>query len=73
MWDMMDEYPTGYDIAWTVHGALWAYGVALVDNALLEPLVSACRKAGQWECQLVIAPLRIDGGTGSPVNPIATI
>ena len=26
---------------------------------------------GRWEFLLVVAPLRIPGGTGSPVNPIA--
>jgi hypothetical protein len=27
--------------------------------------------AGQWSYLCVIAPLRLPGGTGSPVNPIA--
>jgi len=39
---MMDLTPNGYDIPWSVHGAIFAYGVALLDNALLEPLSRAC-------------------------------
>ncbi|MCY4653439.1 MAG: cyclase family protein, partial [Dehalococcoidia bacterium] len=37
-WDMMDASPNEYDIGWSVHGVIFAYGVALLDNALLEPL-----------------------------------
>ena len=32
----------------------------------------ACEQAGRWSFLCVIAPLRLHGGTGSPVNPIAT-
>ncbi|HEX2171759.1 MAG TPA: cyclase family protein, partial [Dehalococcoidia bacterium] len=70
-WDMMDVTPTGYDIPWTVHGAIFAYGIALLDNALLEPLANACAEEGRYEFLLTLAPLRVRGGTGSPVNPIA--
>ncbi len=70
-WDMMDLTPNGYDIPWSVHGAIFAYGVALVDNALLEPLARACAEERRWEFMLVVAPLRVVGGTGSPANPVA--
>lgn len=70
-WDMMDLVPNGYDIPWAVHGAIFAYGVALLDNALLQPLAEACAEEHRYEFMLVIAPLRVVGGTGSPVNPIA--
>ena len=33
------------------------------------PAVAAEEK--RWEFMLVVAPLRVPGGTGSPVNPIA--
>jgi len=46
VWDMIDHSPIGYDVAWAVHSALFAYGVALVDNALLEPLARACVEEG---------------------------
>jgi hypothetical protein len=45
--------------------------VALLDNALLEPLADACKEEGRDEFMLVIAPLRVIGGTGSPANPLA--
>ena len=70
-WDMMDAAPNGYDIPWSVHGVIFAYGVALLDNALLQPLAEACAQEGRYEFMLTINPLRVVGGTGSPVNPIA--
>ena len=70
-WDMMDFTPFGYDIPYSVHGVIFAYGVALLDNALLQPLAEACQEEGRYEFMLFIAPLKVEGGTGSPVNPIA--
>lgn len=46
-------------------------GVHLLDNLALAELASACAARGRWEFLFVVAPLRIPGGTGSPVNPIA--
>lgn len=69
--DMMDARPDDYQLPWTVHGAIFAYGIALVDNALLETLAHACAQEGQYEFMLTINPLKVIGGTGSPVNPIA--
>ena len=70
-WDLMDASPNEYGISWTVHGALFAYGVALLDNCLLEPLAVACAAEGRYEFMLTVAPLPVVGGTGSPVNPLA--
>lgn len=52
---------------------LVAMGVHLLDNLDLSGLQSACAELGQWDFQLTVAPLRIEGGTGSPVNPIAVL
>ena len=71
VWDMMDAVPNEYNLAWTVHGAIFAYGVALVDNSLLEPLADVCAEEGRYEFMLTVNPLRVLGGTGSPANPIA--
>jgi kynurenine formamidase len=72
VWDLMDARPSGYDgFGLSVHYALTAYGVALVDNALLEPLARACDEEGRYEFMLTLAPLPVVGGTGSPLNPIA--
>ena len=71
VWDMMDHSPNGYDLAWSVHGSIFAYGIGLLDNALLQPLAEACAQENRYEFMLTINPLRVVGGTGSPVNPIA--
>ncbi|MBI4200430.1 MAG: cyclase family protein [Chloroflexi bacterium] len=64
VWDM-------HDLPFSVHPVIWAYGMAVIDNALLEPLARACAAEGRYEFMLLVAPLPIAGGTGSPVNPIA--
>jgi kynurenine formamidase len=71
VWDMLDAVPHAYAVYRTVHYAIWAYGLALVDNALLQPLAGACAEEQRYTFMLTIAPLRVAGGTGSPVNPIA--
>ena len=52
---------------------LVAMGVHLLDNLDLSGLQAACAELSQWDFQLTIAPLRIEQGTGSPVNPIAVL
>ena len=51
--------------------ALNAMGVHLLDYLQLEQLAAACERSARWEFLFVAAPLRIRGGTGSPLNPIA--
>ena len=71
VWDMLDAYPSEPGLPWPVHGVVFAYGVALIDNAQLEPLAAACAEEGRYEFTLMVLPLRVEGGTGSPVNPVA--
>ena len=71
VWDITDVAPNEYDLIWTVHGIIHAYGVAILDNALVEPLAKACAEEGRYEFMLTVNPLVAVGGTGSPVNPIA--
>jgi kynurenine formamidase len=52
---------------------LVAMGLHLLDNLRLDALAEACARHERWAFQLTIAPLRVDRGTGSPVNPIATL
>jgi kynurenine formamidase len=52
--------------------ALVSLGVHLFDNCDLEALAEAAAARKRWEFLLTVAPLPIRGGTGSPVNPIAT-
>jgi kynurenine formamidase len=51
--------------------AITAMGVHLLDYLQFEDLVVACERAARWEFLLVTSPLRIVGGTGSPLNPVA--
>jgi kynurenine formamidase len=48
-----------------------AMGLWILDNADLEGLAEACAQRGKWEFMMTINPLRIEGATGYPVNPIA--
>jgi kynurenine formamidase len=68
-----DPAPSGVDgVAFPVHVlAINALGLHLVDYLQFEDLVPACEAAGRWSFLCVIAPLRLPGGTGSPVNPVA--
>jgi hypothetical protein len=70
---MLDSTPHPYDVTYTVHGAIQAYGLALVDNAVLEPLADTCAERGQDDFLLIVSPLLVPGGTGSPVNPVAVL
>jgi kynurenine formamidase len=51
--------------------AVNAMGLHLLDYLQLDTLAATCERLGRWEFLCVVAPLRIPGGTGSPVNPIA--
>ena len=53
--------------------ALNAMGVHLLDYLQLDDLATACAERGRWEFLFVAAPLRIPGGTGSPLNPLAIL
>lgn len=70
-----DPIPPGQvhrDWAMPIHMlALAGMGLHLLDNLDLELLARVCAELGRWSFQLVLAPLRIEGGTGSPLNPIA--
>ncbi len=59
-------------VAFPIHVlALNAMGVHLLDYLQFEDLVAHCEKTERWEFLFVAAPLRIERGTGSPLNPIA--
>lgn len=50
---------------------LWRSGVYLIEMLLLEELAAAITSGGTF--LFITAPLRIDGGTASPVNPVAVL
>ena len=49
-----------------------ALGMPLFDNCDLEAVAAEAARLNRWEFLLTAAPLPITGGTGSPLNPIAT-
>jgi kynurenine formamidase len=51
--------------------ALNALGVHLLDYLQLEDAARHSEAVGRWEFLFAAAPLRIVGGTGSPINPTA--
>jgi kynurenine formamidase len=51
--------------------AMAAMGMPLLDNMDLDRVAATCAEEGRWEFQFIAAPLRLPGGTGSPINPLA--
>ena len=72
-WDMMDAFPYDWEVRSTVHAAISAFGVALVDNCELSDLAQVCRAEKRYEFAFVLSPLFVEGGTGSPANPLALL
>ena len=68
-----DLIPSGYKtVTNPIHQiGLVQMGMWIIDNANLEELSETCKEKNRWEFMINIGPLRIVGGTGSPVNPIA--
>lgn len=61
----------GYDSP--VHAlVLVALGMPIFDNLDLDAVAAEAIRHNRWEFLLTTAPLRVGGGTGSPLNPIAT-
>ena len=55
-----------------VHQALLVWlGAGIVENLDLEELAATARRLNRYEFMLTFAPLPVEGGTGSPVNPLA--
>jgi len=70
-----DVTPSGYyeaGLNLPVHSiGISAMGLWLVDNLDLEALSAYAAELSRWSFFLSLQPLRIDGGTGSPLNPVA--
>lgn len=46
-------------------------GMPMLDNLALDDLSREAQARKRWTFLFVAAPLRVEGGTGSPVNPLA--
>src|SRR5271156_1719308 len=68
-----DVVPSGYDgIPLPVHvGMLVAMGIHLIDNMDLDAVSSASAGLNRNEFMFSMAPLILERGTASPVNPLA--
>ena len=56
----------------TVGGlSLVGLGLPILDNLDLEAVSKAAQERNRFEFLFVGAPLRVPGGTGSPLNPLA--
>jgi hypothetical protein len=57
---------------WAFHQVgLASMGLVLLDNVAVEGLAATCAELSRWSFLVMVSPLRIPGGTGSPVNPLA--
>lgn len=55
-----------------IHQALLVWmGAGIVENLDLERVAETARRLNRYEFMMTFAPLPVEGGTGSPVNPLA--
>jgi kynurenine formamidase len=72
--DCVDAFPNPYGARYAIYFhaiSLAAMGLILLDIPALEPLLEVCEELDRSDFLLTMAPLRLKGGTGCPVNPIA--
>ena len=72
--EALDVLPSGVDgfelpVHWV---SIVAMGMPILDNCDLEKVSEQANELGRWTFLLTVAPWAVEGGTGSPVNPIAT-
>ena len=69
----LDVLPSQVDgVVQPVHQViLVALGMPIFDNLDLEPVATEAAKRNRWAFLVTAAPLAVQGGTGSPLNPIA--
>jgi kynurenine formamidase len=69
----LDVLPSGVDgVVQPVHQLLLiAMGTPILDNCDLEALAGEAAKRNRWTFLLTASALTVQGGTGSPLNPIA--
>jgi len=68
----LDARPSSEGLGLAVHDFAIAFlGIHVIDNCNLTALADAAAARKRWTFQLVVAPLPIRAGTGSPVNPVA--
>jgi kynurenine formamidase len=71
--DCVEQLPSGFDrMVLPLHQvACVAMGLIMLDCTAVENLAHVAAELDRWTFLVSCAPLRIPGGTGSPVNPLA--
>jgi kynurenine formamidase len=68
--DVMPSRVDGFELP--VHWVcVVAMGTPILDNCDLEKVSEEANARKRWAFLLTVAPLAVEGGTGSPVNPLA--
>jgi kynurenine formamidase len=68
--DVMPSGVEGFELP--VHWvSVVAMGMPILDNCDLEAVSEQANGLTRWAFLLTVAPLAVEGGTGSPVNPLA--
>jgi kynurenine formamidase len=69
--DVLPSGVQGFDqpVHWV---SIVAMGMPILDNCDFEALSEEANARKRWHFLLTVAPLVVEGGTGSPVNPLAT-
>ena len=69
-----DVLPSGIPgVTYPIHQLLLvAMGTPLFDQCELEGVAKEAAKRNRWTFLFTAAPIRVTGGTGGPINPIAT-
>ena len=70
----LDVMPSGVDgFELPVHCAVMvSMGMCILDVCDFREISEHCRSRKRWEFLLTASPLAVEGGTGSPINPIGT-
>jgi kynurenine formamidase len=71
--DCIERLPSGYPrVPLPLHQiGLVAMGLMILDATDVESLRTLCREQGRNDFLFIASPLRLPGGSGSPVNPLA--
>ena len=68
--EVRDNIP-GFDVTVVHKFTVVARGMNLFDNLDLDRAAETAARLERWEFLFVASPVRVPGGTGSPINPIA--
>jgi len=70
--DCIEQLPSPYSsVPFPLHQiGIAAIGLVLLDSVRLDGLVEVAKTIDRYTYALAYAPLRLGGGTGSPVNPV---